>query len=467
MKKLLLLVIAHILILSSIGLVFADGRDGRPHSKIVLRNRTDTENSRGNVGIIEVRGDTLIFIDQNGDEYAIGGLSGVSSASSGVSVSGITSYEESVWIATTDKTGIVFGDLGIATRGIDLSGGGLSGSGDYFLYNSSNAYWNGNNLLRANTITTFMLNSSSDIRLDITNAGSFLIGNEAAADTFTNGISQSGTTQFFHADVSDGNVAVGDYFHLTDSSTAADEGGYHIVEISGDTIFVSRNFNGSATNVDVIVYKDVIAFHTTDGVLGQQITQHSHQDEPLCIGGEVGECSATGHSLGSTGVIFAPPVEFDNDTYFDNSIHIIDNIQIRWGNSIDVKMLYETEDTDANLFIIELPTGNSINVPVLEIGDVGIKDNDLGWFDGITDPSIALVSSDENYRSRIFTTTDGPNGAFTIALGGTTEFQVGASGVTVTDKALFMGNSGESVFVSAADNKLYYSDSGGVDRALY
>lgn len=84
-----------------------------------------------------------------------------------------------------DENGIVFGSLGTATIGIDLSSSGLSGATDYWFYNGANDYWAANGLLSingniavggGNVINTSSLNidMASDgghTTLDIINSG--------------------------------------------------------------------------------------------------------------------------------------------------------------------------------------------------------------------------------------------------------------------------------------------------------
>ena len=384
----------------------------------------------------------------------------------GITVSGITNTQEPVFISTAGKPGIVFGSLGTATRAIDLESSGLSGSGDYWAFFDASNYWNAAGDVR---ISELQINSnirsssvSVDLKINASITSSILLGNSSSADTFTNG-STTGTTRYTHADISDGNVAVGDFFHVTDSSTAADEGVYHVVDVSeaaSDILYVSRNFAGTQSDVDVVVHKGVIAFHATDGVLGQQITQHSRQDEPLCIGGEVGECGASDHGLGSTGVIFPPTakVEFDAVIYLDDIAIIDDDKYIRFGNSnaSSARIVWQISDPNAEGLFVILPDGDSMDVAVLVVGDQGIIGNNLGWFDGITDPSIALVSSDEQYRSRIFTSTDN---VFNIVVGGQTGFQVNSDGSILGGVSAYKVYSGNTIPPSALGGGIVDYDS--------
>jgi hypothetical protein len=84
-----------------------------------------------------------------------------------------------------------------------------------------------------------------------------------------------------------------------------------------------------------------------------------------------------------------------NTVQFWSSPTIFDDIVLAFGTSNDAKLLYETADANANEVIFALPDGGSANVPVIVIGDQGILNKDLGWFNGETIPQIAMVAADE------------------------------------------------------------------------
>jgi hypothetical protein len=52
-------------------------------------------------------------------------------------------------------------------------------------------------------------------------------------------------------------------------------------------------------------------------------------------------------------------------------------------------MSWETVDANANEFLVQLPTGGAVNVPVIVIGQ-GINDVDLGLYNGVTEPRVAI-----------------------------------------------------------------------------
>lgn len=56
---------------------------------------------------------------------------------------------------------------------------------------------------------------------------------------------------------------------------------------------------------------------------------------------------------------------------------------------------WEDADADAEYWAFELPTGTSAHVPVLGIG-VGLDGVDLGLFDGITQPTMAVMDADRD-----------------------------------------------------------------------
>jgi len=76
-------------------------------------------------------------------------------------------------------------------------------------------------------------------------------------------------------------------------------------------------------------------------------------------------------------VNIATTVEFDDDEF------------LQFGTSQDVQMGWETEDADANVFLLELPTGGAVDVPVIVIGQ-GVTGVDLGLYNGVVDPRIAI-----------------------------------------------------------------------------
>lgn len=329
---------------------------------------------------------------------------------------------------------LVFANLGTATKGIDLSGSGLSGSGDYWIYGDANNYWTANGKLKSFGESSFtylydvlgnkiidlytnrpsyylnILANNTFAMIPASNAA-FLMGNGARIGSWGgDGVSNGTTTITDIGGAAHGlSLAAGDLVHIT-AGTGAVEGFYRIVSDDGTSVVVDRAVT-AATDLAVIFYKDVIGFFATDGTNGQRIMGYSHQDKPLQIGGDV--LAATGHSLGAEDVLIGGILEVDGVVYFDNTVAfyttvnvnaginftgyqlITDDIQIRMGTGSDIKLLYETADADANELILALPDGGATNVPVFVIGDQGIINSNLGWFNGQTIPRVAMVAADE------------------------------------------------------------------------
>ena len=69
---------------------------------------------------------------------------------------------------------------------------------------------------------------------------------------------------------------------------------------------------------------------------------------------------------------------------------------------------WETADANANYWAYELPSGGSVNVPVLGIG-IGLDGVDLGLFDGITETTLAVLDADrDSYIALDFSADDSP-----------------------------------------------------------
>ena len=197
-------------------------------------------------------------------------------------------------ITTTNDTGLEFGSLGTATRGINMESSGLSGSDQWIRLDGSNT-WKADGRLNCTSIftPTFITNllsqpagSNSIVRIDVsgTNTG-LLLGNPDEIGSITNATSD-GTSSIVKT-AHGLSLAVGDFVQITDATTSADEGFYTIKALpDGDTITVNRALAGSDADVDITFYKDAILIDSTDGTSGMRIVLHSHQDKPLQWGGD-------------------------------------------------------------------------------------------------------------------------------------------------------------------------------------
>lgn len=81
----------------------------------------------------------------------------------------------------------------------------------------------------------------------------------------------------------------------------------------------------------------------------------------------------------------------------NGQLHLGDDILQTFGNTSaapNVGLSWETADADANALLLNLPAGTATDVPVFIIGDITAYSLDLGLFDGITDPGVAVLSDD-------------------------------------------------------------------------
>lgn len=93
-----------------------------------------------------------------------------------------------------------------------------------------------------------------------------------------------------------------------------------------------------------------------------------------------------------------------------NSFHLADDIPLSFGNtqaSPDVEVIYETADANANHLLFYTPTAGAVNVPVIGIADTSLKNTDIGLFNGITEPSLAVLNTGGTTYARIYADTAG------------------------------------------------------------
>jgi len=78
-------------------------------------------------------------------------------------------------------------------------------------------------------------------------------------------------------------------------------------------------------------------------------------------------------------------------------IQLDDDELLSFGGSLaspTSRMLWETADPNANVLMVALPEGGAVDVPVFVIGDTSVYNVDLGLFNGITEPAVAVVDDD-------------------------------------------------------------------------
>lgn len=108
-----------------------------------------------------------------------------------------------------------------------------------------------------------------------------------------------------------------------------------------------------------------------------------------------------------------------------------DGVPFRIGANQDAQLAWNASDANANAFVLALPAGDATNVPVFTIGDTGgtsILSADLGFFNGITDPTLALVSAD---NSRYFRAYQNGTDAVLDVSAGVIRVQIASSSVAI------------------------------------
>lgn len=159
----------------------------------------------------------------------------------------------------------------------------------------------------------------------------------------------------------------------------------------------------------------------------------------------IGDGGTTSHSLDSEDDLMVTGIlEVDGGAYFNSfismsanqKIHVTqggssllmgDNNQIGFGGGTDGYLVYATADANAKMLHWRFPSSgqDAYNVPVLAgLGATGVI-TDLGLFDGVTQPAVALIEKDAKYTSASDATADttdrdelGDVGAFASAVVG-------------------------------------------------
>ncbi len=70
-----------------------------------------------------------------------------------------------------------------------------------------------------------------------------------------------------------------------------------------------------------------------------------------------------------------------------------DTSTVSFGSSLDAHLYWARSDADAHMLLLTLPLGDATNVSVFAIGNNNAN-VDLGFFDGITQPRIAVIDAD-------------------------------------------------------------------------
>ena len=110
-----------------------------------------------------------------------------------------------------------------------------------------------------------------------------------------------------------------------------------------------------------------------------------------------------------------------------DGVKIADNLELMLGDGYDTRLRYSRVDANAKMLQWGMPhtDEDANNVPVIVFGDLDIAGVDLGLFDGVDQPTIAVIEKDARYQSSATGTCDGADldeltetGAFTNAVVG-------------------------------------------------
>ena len=158
------------------------------------------------------------------------------------------------------------------------------------------------------------------------------------------------------------------------------------------------------------------------------------------------------------------------------NFHILDDFFLKSGYVTNFG--WETADGNANALILALPEGTATDVPVFVVGDASILNQNLGWFDGIAEPSVAYVDDDmDSYILVGHYSDDLPtlrsSGSFSIMTNDVDDYvkwstsgnlpQLSAiGGADVTDALKFLTDDGD-ILVAPADNLDLQPVAGDVD----
>jgi|TARA_Y100000310_G_scaffold140352_1_gene139786 hypothetical protein len=205
---------------------------------------------------------------------------------------------------------------------------------------------------------------------------------------------------------------------------------------NGDILFASHLRGNDAQQLKFGSTSDVrMAFNTADGNANSLCIQLPAGDAinvPVMVVGEAGTpmvsadltlfngiTDPTIAILDQTNADYLRFYHNGSDGYIDTNngdiiftpggtdLRVFNDVTFSWGNTADARLVWETADADANAFILALPdhAGGGVDVPVFAIGDQrssAILNNDLGLFDGITNPTLALVDTTNSSYLRLY-----------------------------------------------------------------
>jgi hypothetical protein len=123
---------------------------------------------------------------------------------------------------------------------------------------------------------------------------------------------------------------------------------------------------------------------------------------------------------------------------------------------------WEVADANANYWAFELPSGGSVNVPVLAVG-IGIDGVDLGLFDGVTQTTLAVMDADrDSFISLDYSADDAARlrSNTNITISPTGSLSVGTDG-SGNDVVFYSATSGDNFTWNASDEVLQITGTNG------
>ena len=192
------------------------------------------------------------------------------------------------------------------------------------------------------------------------------------------------------------------------------------LEIFGDTWSTQQTFS-SGIKTDTI---DEATSGTGVTIDGLKIENDGTTTDLLGTAGDyirIGDAGTTAHSLNSEDDLMGTgDFEVKGTAWFDGSVTVADVLTIATrissgdndyyglGSGDAGRLLWQTSDGDANLAALALSGPGNNDVPVLLVGPINkILTLDVGLFDGVTQPVIALMEKGGKYTFSSSGTHDG------------------------------------------------------------
>ena len=126
-----------------------------------------------------------------------------------------------------------------------------------------------------------------------------------------------------------------------------------------------------------------------------------------------------------------------------------DDVALALGTGSTVSILYETADANANATIFAAPEGDATDVPAFIFGDASILNADLGWFNGLTEPSIVVVNDAKDAYIRIDAGDDAVAGSQGIYFKAASDEDIELLNLSVTGTPRVFWDESEDMFSSS------------------